>query len=93
MQANYNLLDEIDRINQRLIETVVDMESSEVDLESDILKGKVVKCSYIPMAVRKAYKSYISSAVVSLLNLLAHIIYLLLRIYSDILNIYSLVYF
>lgn len=71
LQANHALLEEIREINQRLIDTVVDINDEDVDPAAAAVfggaEGTVVKCSYSAVALSPSLKSqYASVQMVSL---------------------------
>ncbi|KAF5750321.1 mediator of RNA polymerase II transcription subunit 15a-like [Tripterygium wilfordii] len=55
IEPRHALLDEIRSINQRLIETVIDLDSTEAG------EGTIVRCSYNPVALSGYVKPHISS--------------------------------
>ncbi|RYR40681.1 hypothetical protein Ahy_A09g046424 isoform E [Arachis hypogaea] len=70
IEANHALLEEIREINQRLIDTVVDISEEEVDPTSaaaaaDGAEGTVVKCSFVAVALSPSLKSQYASAQMS----------------------------
>jgi PAX-interacting protein 1 len=66
-QVNHALLEEIQQINQRLIDTVVDISDENVDstaaavYAAEVAEGTVVKCSFIPVALSPTLKSQYAS--------------------------------
>lgn len=67
LQANHALLEEIREINQRLIDTVVDISDEDVDQTAaaavaDGGEGTIVKCSFSAVALCPSLKSQYSSA-------------------------------
>ena len=71
MQANHALLEEIREINQRLIDTVVDISDEDVDpgaaaATAKVGEGTIVKCSFSAVALSSNLKSqYMSAQMVS----------------------------
>lgn len=67
MQANHALLEEIRKINQRLIDTVVDISDEDVDSTAVAAtaeggEGTIVKCSFSAVALGPNLKSQYASA-------------------------------
>ena len=67
LQANHALLEEIREINQRLIDTVVDISDEDVDPSAaaaavDGGEGTIVKCSFSAVALSPNLKSQYASA-------------------------------
>lgn len=68
MQVNHLLLDEIKEINQRLIDTVVDISHEDVDPAAAAAaaaeggEGTIVKCSFSAVALSPNLKSQYASA-------------------------------
>lgn len=69
LQANHALLEEIREINQRLIDTVVDISNEDVDpsaaaaaAAADGGEGTIVKCSFSAVALSPNLKSQYASA-------------------------------
>ncbi|CAK7356973.1 unnamed protein product [Dovyalis caffra] len=70
VEANHALLEEIREINQRLIDTVVDISDEDVDstaaaAAADGGEGTIVKCSFIAVALSPYLKSQYTSAQMS----------------------------
>lgn len=68
IEANHALWEEIREINQRLIDTVVDISDEDVDPTAAAAggaEGTVVKCSYIAVALSPSLKSQYTSAQMS----------------------------
>lgn len=66
-QANHALLEEIKEVNQRLIDTVVDISDEEVDSTAAVAtaegtEGTIVKCSFTAVALSPSLKSQFASA-------------------------------
>lgn len=66
-QANHALLEEIREINQRLIDTVVDITDEDVDptaaaAAAEGSEGTIVKCSFCAVALSPSLKSQYASA-------------------------------
>lgn len=67
LQANHALLEEIREINERLIDTVVEVSDEDVDptaasaVVSVGAEGTVVKCSYCAVALSPRLKSQYAS--------------------------------
>lgn len=66
LQANHSLLEEIREVNQRLIDTVVDISNEEVDptaaaAAAEGTEGTIVKCSYNAVALSPSLKSQYAS--------------------------------
>ncbi|KAK7261974.1 hypothetical protein RIF29_28301 [Crotalaria pallida] len=69
-EANHALLEEIKEVNQRLIDTVVDISNEDVDPTAAVAaaegaEGTVVKCSYTAVALSPSLKSQYGSAQMS----------------------------
>lgn len=65
LQVNYTLLEEIREINQKLIDTVVDVsdeDSDSVAVASESGEGTVVKCSYTAVALSQDLRAQFASA-------------------------------
>lgn len=67
MQANHTLIEEIRAINQRLIDTVVDISDEDVDPSAAAAaaeggEGTIVKCSFSAVALSPNLKSQYASA-------------------------------
>ncbi|KAG4944950.1 hypothetical protein JHK87_040957 [Glycine soja] len=67
IEANHSLLEEIREVNQRLIDTVVDISNEEVDptaaaAAAEGTEGTIVKCSYNAVALGPSLKSQYASA-------------------------------
>jgi PAX-interacting protein 1 len=67
LQANHALLEEIREINQRLIDTVVDISDEDVDSTAVAAtaeggEGTIVKCSFSAVALSQNLKSQYASA-------------------------------
>lgn len=67
LQANHALLEEIREINQRLIDTVVDISDEDVDPSAAAAaveggEGTIVKCSFSAVALSPNLKSQYASA-------------------------------
>lgn len=65
MQANHALLEEIQEINQRLIDTVIDISDEDVDPTLGAAEGgegTIVKCSYNAVALSPSLKALYASA-------------------------------
>ncbi|KAJ6316880.1 hypothetical protein OIU78_020046 [Salix suchowensis] len=56
-----DLLNEIRRVNQQLVETTVDVDSTEDDSLPEASEGTIIKCSYTAVAVGGDFKSSFSS--------------------------------
>ncbi|KAJ6304334.1 hypothetical protein OIU77_018075 [Salix suchowensis] len=56
-----DLLNEIRRVNQQLVETTVDIDSTEDDSLPEASEGTIIKCSYTAVAVGGDFKSSFSS--------------------------------
>lgn len=67
LQANHALLEEIKEINQRLIDTVVDISDEDVDPTAAAVaaeggEGNIVTCSFSAVALSPNLKSQYASA-------------------------------
>lgn len=69
LQANLALFEEIKEINQRLIDTVVDISDEDVDPTAtataatiEVGEGTIVKCSYSAVALSPNLKSQYASS-------------------------------
>lgn len=64
-QANHALLEEIREINQRLIDTVMDISDEDVDptaaAAAEGAEGTIVKCSFSAVALSPSLKSQYAS--------------------------------
>ncbi|XP_014499691.1 mediator of RNA polymerase II transcription subunit 15a isoform X1 [Vigna radiata var. radiata] len=70
VEANHSLLEEIREVNQRLIDTVVDISNEEVDptaaaAAAEGTEGTIVKCSYNAVALSPSLKSQYASVQMS----------------------------
>ncbi|XP_054783608.1 mediator of RNA polymerase II transcription subunit 15a-like isoform X2 [Prosopis cineraria] len=70
IKANHSLLEEIREINQRLIDTVVDISDEDVDhtaaaAAAEESEGTIVKCSFNAVALSSSLKSQYASAQMS----------------------------
>nr|KYP56775.1 hypothetical protein KK1_003022 [Cajanus cajan] len=69
IEANHSLLEEIREVNQRLIDTVVDISNEEVDptaaAAAEGTEGTIVKCSFNAVALSPSLKSQYASAQMS----------------------------
>ncbi|KAJ6921485.1 hypothetical protein NC652_015405 [Populus alba x Populus x berolinensis] len=62
IKTNKDLLDEIRRVNQRLVETLVEVDSTEDDsILPESSKGTIIKCSYTAVSLSGDLKSLSSS--------------------------------
>lgn len=66
-QVNHALLEELQQINRRLIDTIVDISTEDVDstaaaaAAAEWVHGTIVKCSFIPVSLSPSLKSqYVS---------------------------------
>ncbi|KAI5560126.1 hypothetical protein BDE02_16G025600 [Populus trichocarpa] len=60
-EPSNDLLNEIRHVNQRLVETTVDVDSTEDDSLPEASAGTIIKCSYTAVAVSGDFKSLSSS--------------------------------
>ena len=65
-QVNHALLEEIQQINRRIIDTVVDISNEDVDsttaaAAAEWVHGTIVKCSFIPVSLSPSLKSQYAS--------------------------------
>ncbi|CAN1229487.1 Mediator of RNA polymerase II transcription subunit 15a [Linum grandiflorum] len=65
LEANHALLEEIREINQRLIDTVVDISDEDVNPSAEGGEGTIVKCSYCAVALSPGLKARYNSAQMS----------------------------
>ena len=64
-QPSNTLLDEIKCINQWLIETEIDLDSSEDPAALDAGEGTIVRCVYSAVALDESFKMQFASQIVS----------------------------
>ncbi|KAE9585821.1 putative coactivator CBP, KIX domain-containing protein [Lupinus albus] len=67
IEASHALLEEIKEVNQRLIDTVVDISNEDIDPTAAVIgaEGTVVTCSYTAVALSSSLKSQYASAQMS----------------------------
>ena len=68
LQPINGLLNEIRRVNHQLVETTVDVDSTEDDSLPEANEGTIIKCSYTAVAVGGDFKSSFSSPMVRFSN-------------------------
>jgi PAX-interacting protein 1 len=68
LQPRNDLLNEIRHVNKLLVETTVDVDSTEDDSLPEASAGTIIKCSYTAVAVSGDFKSLSSSPMVRFSN-------------------------